>query len=159
VDLPGYRLRGFRPYREFFIGGGRTLYEGKWASWDQELLYVQGTGPAAGSARYLQPWTMVRFFFTPKLSSETVYFAYFPISDSAKFHHVIERAKLEYALKRHWKIGAGYAGLNFPGEPWQSRPLITTTILTKEGDFEFWLQRIPGGGQVQLRYFLVHASR
>ena len=40
-------------YREFFIGGGRTLIDNKIATWDQELLYVQATGPAAASARYL----------------------------------------------------------------------------------------------------------
>jgi len=48
-------------YRGFFIGGGRTLVDAKKVSWDQELLYVQATGPAAKSARYLQPWSMVRF--------------------------------------------------------------------------------------------------
>jgi len=31
-------------YREFFIGGGRTLVDNKIATWDQELLYVRATG-------------------------------------------------------------------------------------------------------------------
>ena len=146
-------------YREFFIGGGRTLYDSKIATWDQELLYVQATGPAAGSARYMQPWSMLQVRFTPKLTSETVYFGYFPLNDSAHIHHVIERAKFEYALKKRWKIGAGYAGVKFAGVPWVNKPLITTTISTRAGAFEFWLQRIPGGEQVEIRYALIHASR
>jgi len=146
-------------YREFFIGGGRTLFDNKIATWDQELLYVQATGPAAASARYLQPWSMLRVRFTPKFTNETVYFAYFPLNDSAHIHHVIERAKFEYALKKHWKIGAGYAGVKFPGVPWVNKPLLTTTLSTKAGAFELWLQKIPGGEQIEFRYALIHTSR
>jgi hypothetical protein len=146
-------------YHEFFIGGGRTLYDGKFATWDQELLYVQATGAAAASARYLQPWSMLRVRFAPKLTNETVYFAYFPLNDSAHIHHVIERAKFEYAVKKRWKIGAGYAGVKFAGVPWVNKPFLTTTISTKAGAFEFWLQRIPAGEQVEVRYALVHTSR
>jgi len=145
-------------YREFFIGGGRTLYDGKFATWDQELLYVQATGSAAGSARYLQPWSMLRVRFTPKFTNETVYFVYLPLNDSARIHHVIERAKFEYALYKRWKIGAGYAGTKFAGVPWVNKPLLTTTISTKAGAFEFWLQKIPGGEQVEVRYALIHTS-
>ena len=145
-------------YRELFIGGGRTLYDGKFATWDQELLYVQAMGPAAASARYLQPWSMLRVRFTPKWTNETVYFAYFPLNDSAHIHHVFERVKFEYALKKRWKIGVGYAGVKLQGVPWVNKPLITTTISTRAGAFEFWLQRIPGGEQVEVRYELIHAS-
>jgi hypothetical protein len=145
-------------YREFFIGGGRTLLDDKIATWDQELLYVQATGPAARSAAYLQPWSMLRVRFTPKFTNETVYFAYFPLNDSAHIHHVFERVKFEYALKKRWKAGVGYAGVKFPGVPWVNKPLITTTISTRAGAFEFWLQRIPGGEQVEVRYVLIHSS-
>jgi hypothetical protein len=146
-------------YREFFIGGGRTLIDDKIATWDQELLYVQAAGSAAASARYLQPWSMLRVRFTPKFTSETVYFAYFPLNDSAHIHHVFERVKFEFALKKRWKAGAGYAGVKFPAVPWVHKPMITTTISTKAGAFEFWLQKIPGGEQVEVRYALIHTSR
>jgi hypothetical protein len=145
-------------YREFFIGGGRTLYDGKFVVWDQELLYLQATGPAARSASYLQPWSMVRVQFAPKLTSETVYFLYLPLNDTARFHQVIERAKLEYALKKRWKMGAGYAGTKPVGGRWLNKPFLTTTISTKAGAFEFWLQKIPGGEQVEMRYALIHTS-
>jgi hypothetical protein len=146
-------------YREFFIGGGRTLVDAKKVSWDQELLYVQATGPAAKSARYLQPWSMVRVQFTPKFSNETVYFLYLPINHAARVQNVLERAKFEYALRKHWKIGAGYAAYKFANTRHQNKPLLTTTISTKAGAFEFWLQKIPNGAQVQLRYALIHKSR
>lgn len=145
-------------YREFFVGGGRTLYDGRFATWDQELLYLQATGPAARSASYLQPWSMLRVRFTPRLTNETVYFLYLPLNDSARFHQVIERAKIEYALKKRWKIGAGYAGTKPVGGHWLNKPFLTTTVSTKAGAFEFWLQKIPSGEQVEVRYALVHAS-
>jgi hypothetical protein len=145
-------------YREFFIGGGRTLYDSKFATWDQELLYLQAIGPAARSAAYLQPWSMLRVRFTPKFTSETVYFLYLPLNDSARFHQVIERAKIEYHLKKRWKIGAGYAGTKPVGGRWTNKPLITTTVSTRAGAFEFWLQKIPSGAQVEVRYALVHTS-
>jgi hypothetical protein len=145
-------------YREFFIGGGRTLIDNKIATWDQELLYVQATGPTAGSAGYLQPWSMLRVRFTPKLTSETVYFPYLPLNDPARFHQVIERAKLEYALKKRWKVGAGYAGTKPVGGRCANKPFLTTTVSTKAGAFEFWLQKIPAGVQVEIRYALVLTS-
>jgi hypothetical protein len=154
----GYVDFGHNNYREFFIGGGRTLIDNKRVSWDLELFYDQATGSAARSAAYLQPFTILRLSFTPKFSGEAEYFAYLPLNDSAKFHQVLERAKLDYAVKKRWKIGAGYAGLNRPGTPWQNRPMITTTISTKAGAFELWFQKIPNGAQVELRYRLVHQS-
>lgn len=145
-------------YREFFIGGGRTLIENKFAEWEQEVEFVQATGPAAGSARYLQPWSMLRLRFVPRLSSEIVYFSYLPLNKTAGFHQVIERAKTEYRIQKHWKIGAGYAGADIPGGPWINKPFLTTTISSAAGDFEFWLQKIPSGAQIELRYGLSHLS-
>jgi hypothetical protein len=123
------------------------------------LLYVQATGPAAKSARYLQPWSMVRVQFTPKFSNETVYFLYIPVNHAARVQNVLERSKFEYAVRKHWKIGAGYAAYKFANTRHQNKPLLTTTISTKAGAFEFWLQKIPSGAQVELRYALVHKSR
>jgi hypothetical protein len=72
---------------------------------------------------------------------------------------VLERAKLEYALKKRWKIGAGYAGTKPVGGHWANKPFLTTTLSSKEGAFEVWLQKIPAGTQVEIRYVLVHTSR
>jgi hypothetical protein len=155
----GYVDFGHSSYREFFIGGGRTIIENKRASLDLELLYVRSFGSVSGNADYMQPFTVLRLYFTPKVTSEAEYFAYLPMNGTGHFHNVLERMKLEYAVKKPWKIGAGYAGRDILTNQWQSRPFITTTISTKAGAFEFWLQRIPSGAQVELRYRLVHASR
>lgn len=146
-------------YRELFIGGGRTLISNKRVSWEQELLYDQAMGAAAHNARYLQPWSMLRFRFTPKFTNETVYFLYLPLNDSAQMQHVLERSKFEYDVRKYWKVGAGYGATKLAASPWKNKPLLTTTFLTKAGEFEVWLQRVPGGAQVQLRYALIHTSR
>jgi hypothetical protein len=155
----GYINFGHGNYHEYYVGGGRSLIENRYTSFDQELLYLGTAGSAAGGAKYLQPWSMLRVRFTPKFTNETVYFLYLPVNHSARFHQVLERAKFEYALQRHWKIGAGYAGVKLPGAFLINKPLLTTTISTKAGAFEFWLQKVPGGAEVQLRYALVYTSR
>ena len=155
----GYIDFGHGNYQEYYAGGGRTLFDNRYASFDQELLYLGTAGSAAMGAKYLQPWSMLRVRFTPKFTNETVYFAYLPVNNTAKFHQVIERAKFEYAVKRRWKVGAGYAGVQFAGAGWIHKPLLTTTVSTKAGAFEFWLQKIPRGAGIELRYALVHPSR
>ena len=155
----GYVDFGHSNYRELFIGGGRTLIGRKRFNWEQEMLYVQAFGQAAHGARYLQPWSLLRVQFTPKLSSEASYFLYIPVNSPAQLHHVLERAKVEYAVASHWKIGAGYAALKYAASSLQNKPFLTTTLTTNEGAFELWLQRIPGGAQVQLRYSLMRESR
>ena len=141
-------------YRELFVGGGRTLYNGKRVTWVAELYFAQAVGSAAQSARYLWPWTLVDVRFTPQLTSEIVYFSYVPLTSAAHFQHVLERAKVEYAPSKTWKLGAGYGGYQYSGQAWQNKPFVTTTVSTRVGSFEFWLQKMPGGGQVQLRYQL-----
>lgn len=141
-------------YRELFVGAGRTLYNGPKVTWVGELYFAQATGSVAQRARYLWPWTLVDVRFTPLLTSEVVYFPYIPLNRSAHFQQVLERAKLEYAPGKAWKFGAGYGGYRFSDLPWQNRPFVTTTLSTRAGSFELWLQKMPGGAQVQLRYQL-----
>jgi len=146
-------------YREIFGGVGQTLYNGEKLMVAEILYYTQAVGPAAKSAMYLQPWTQVRFHFTRKFSNETVYFPYLPLNKAARVQHVLERTKFEYTLNKTWKVGAGYSGYKYGDDQWQNKPLITTTLSTKkEGALEFWLQKVPGGGQIQIRYTLVHGG-
>jgi len=141
-------------YRELFVGAGRTLSNSKTITWVEELYFAQAVGSAAQSARYLWPWTLVDVRFSPRLTSEVVYFPYVPLNRSAHFQHVLERAKVEFATSRAWKFGAGYGAYQFTGQSWQNKPFVTTTANTRVGSFELWLQKMPGGGQVQLRYQL-----
>lgn len=142
-------------YRELFAGAGRTVYNGEHVTWVEELYLVQAIGAAAQRARYLWPWTLVDIRFAPWLSSEIVYFPYVPLNRAAHFQHVLERAKVELAPSRRWKFGVGYGAYQFAGLAWQSRPFVTTTVNTEVGSLEFWLQKMPGGGQVQVRYQVV----
>lgn len=142
-------------YRELFVGAGRTLYNGKQITWVGELYFAQAVGSASRSARYLWPWTLLDVRFTPALTGEVMYFPYVPLNGAAHFQHVLERAKVEYAPSKTWKFGAGYGAYQYTGLAWQHEPFVTTTFTTRVGEFEFWLQRMPGGGQVQLRYQLV----
>jgi len=139
-------------YRELFVGAWRTLYNGTHVTWLEELYFAQATGSAAQSARYLWPWTLVAVRFTPRIAAEAVYFPYIPLNSSAHVQHVVERGKVEYAPTKTWKFGAGYGAYQFGGQPWQNRPFVTTTVRTGVGSFERWLQKMPGGGQIQLRY-------
>jgi len=153
----GYVDFGHDNYREFFAGGGYTFDPGKHFTAIVELLYGQSMGPAAHSARWLIPWTMLQYRIAPRLGAEASYFAYAPLNSTAVVQHVLERAKLEYKINPHWKIGAGYAGRITEGKSWQNKPFLTTTFITKGGDFEFWFQRLPLNiVQVQLRYKLVY---
>lgn len=142
-------------YRELFIGAGRTLYNGNSVTWIEEVYFAQAVGSLAGRARYLWPWTLVDVRFTPRLASEVVYFPYVPLNHSAHGQHVLERAKLEFAPSKAWKFGAGYGAYQYSGQAWQNKPFVTTTATTSVGSFELWLQKMPNGGQVQVRYQLV----
>lgn len=90
-------------------------------------------------------------------------FPYLPLSGAGNRQWVIERAKLEYALSHALKIGVGYGGYQFGGQPWQHKPFATATITPvhgKLGSLELWLQKLPHGkAQVQIRYELVHIGK
>lgn len=146
-------------YRELFVGGGRTLYDRKKVSITGELYFVQATGPASKNARYLWPNAIVDIRFTPKLTSQTSYILYAPLNKPARVQQVIERSKLEFAPSKHWKFGGGYGAYQYGNGPWQSKPFATTTISTKAGSFEFWLQNMSQDAQVQLRYSFAHTGK
>jgi hypothetical protein len=153
----GYVDFGHNNYREFFAGGGYTFVQGKRVTAVGELLYEQALGPSTHGDRWLVPWTLLQYRITPKLGGEASYFAYAPLSSTAIVQHVLERSKLEYRVKSHWKIGVGYAGKKAKNNPWQNKPFLTTTFITKEGDLEFWLQRLPRDIlQVEFRYKLIY---
>jgi len=146
-------------FRELFLGGGPVYQYGKKVTFTQELFFAQDTGPAAHGARYLWPWPVFNFQFTPKLSSEVVAYLCIPLNHAAYMQYVLDRAKLERAVNRRLTLGAGLGFVKNAGQPWQNRHFLTSTINTRQGAFEFWLQKIPGGGQLQFRYQLVHSER
>ena len=149
----GYIDFGHSDYREVFMGGGYTLLDTKRLSLIQEGLFVQASGSAANQARYVMPWTMLQYRVTDKVGGEVVYFPYIPVNNAGRKQHVLERAKLERKLTGRWKAGAGLGGYKFANDAWSTRPFVTTTLSTRWGDWEFWLQRLPENTpQFQIRY-------
>jgi hypothetical protein len=149
----GYIDFGHSDYREAFMGGGYTLLDGKHISLVEEGLFVQASGSSANQERYLMPWTMIQYHLTEKLGGEAVYFPYIPVNNSGRKQHVLERAKLERKISNRWKAGAGLGGYKFADDSWSNRPFVTTTLTTRWGDWEFWVQRLPyNKPQVQIRY-------
>jgi hypothetical protein len=152
----GYIDFGHSDYREVFMGGGYTFYDGKRISLIGEMFFVQASGTGANKARYVMPWTMIQYRLTEKLGGEAVYFPYIPVNESGRAQHVLERAKLERKIAGRWKAGAGLGGYKFADQSWSNRPFITTTVSTRWGDWELWLQRLPENKpQFQIRYAIV----
>lgn len=147
---------GHGNYREIFLGAGAVYYHNKTVTLTQILYFAQDTGSAAKHARYLWPWPVVNLQFTPRLSSETVAYVCAPLNKGAYAQYVVDRIKLEYAFNRRFTLGAGYSASKNAHEAWKQKPFLTTTLNSRAGAFEFWLQRLPGGGQLQLRYLLTH---
>lgn len=150
---------GHGNYRELFIGGGPVYHHGKIVTLTQELYFTQDTGAAAHGARYLWLWPVADFQFTRKLTGEAVVVPCLPLNHAARLQYDLDRIKTEYALNRRATLGAGYSAYKYDGEAWQNKPFLTTTVSTRHGAFEFWLQKTPGGGQIQMRYQLVHVAR
>ena len=152
----GYIDFGHNDYREMFIGGGYTLYEGKQLNFIEELFFEKAFGSRANDAKYLVPWTMVQYRLTDNLGGEAVYFPYVPLNKSGRAQHVLERMKLERNIGKRWKAGAGLGGYKYADNAWSHKPFLTTTLSTRWGDWEFWLQRLPGNrAQFQIRYAIV----
>jgi hypothetical protein len=152
----GYIDFGTSDYREFFIGGGRTLVRKKSFGVIGEGYYLQAAGAAAASAKYVLPWVLVHGQFARRVQGEAVYFFYAPLNDAGVRQHVVERAKIEYVFDGV-KLGAGYGAYQREGSDWQNRPFVTMTLMPQRiGAFELWLQHVPGEGlQGQIRYQLV----
>ncbi|OGI63250.1 hypothetical protein A2818_01755 [Candidatus Nomurabacteria bacterium RIFCSPHIGHO2_01_FULL_40_12] len=145
-------------YREWFVGTGYKPLVTKHVTIANEVYFVQSAGMVSGNAKYVQLWTGIFYQFTPKLGGETVFFPYVSLDDAGRKQWVVERAKLEYKVVLSLKLGGGYGAYQFGDKEWQHKPFITTTLTPakgKFGSFEIWLQKLPKGNQIQLRYELV----
>jgi hypothetical protein len=142
-----------KQYREFFIGAGWTVFSSKHFRFIEEGMIDQALGPASEHATYFVPWSFAPFNITTRLGGEIVYFPYLPLNKQGRIQHVLERAKVEYDFA-HFKAGAGYSADRFGDGPWQDKPFMTATLKAgKLGNFEFWLQRLPGDhAHLQVRY-------
>jgi hypothetical protein len=142
-----------------FLGASADFHPGKGALFTQELYFTQDTGPGSHGARSLWVWPVLDLSFTPRLTAEVVAYPTVPLNRAAQAAFNVDRAKLEYALRRNWTAGPGYSSSICEGSAWKNEPFLTTTVSSSAGSFEFWIQRMPGGGQLQLRYKLARVGR
>jgi hypothetical protein len=142
-----------KQYREFWIGGGGVPLEGAKGYMVAEGFINKALGEHAGGALYLQPFLIGNFRPVKMVVAEAVYLGYVPLNDAASVQHLLERAKLEYDAPR-FKVGAGYSVYKAAEDPARHRPFVTATWKAGSlGNFECWLQRLPGGhATVQIRY-------
>jgi hypothetical protein len=133
-------------------GGSARILHGKHVDWEQELTSRRGRLGISERAFHLV-WPVLDVRFRPQLLD----------SSSPTHHHessaAVDRTKVEWAASSHWQSGVGYAGGICTSRSWQNNPFLTVTRNTRAGKFEVWLQRISGGAQVQLRYFLVREEK
>jgi hypothetical protein len=156
----GYVDFGGDVYREFFAGAGRTLHRSPKLTLIGMVYYQQAAGPASDAARYVVPWSLVSCHPSARVQCEAVYFQYLPLTARAQVQHVLERAKVEYALLPRLRAGGGYAAFYTHGIDWQNRPFFTATVSPpRVGDIEVWVQHLPNrGAQVQLRFMRVFSA-
>jgi hypothetical protein len=151
----GYYDTGRLSEQLWLAGGGAELARGRHALWTEELYAVQEAGSATHNQRSLMVWTQFDFHFKPRLTGQVIVYPTVPLDRSARWGFDTDRAKLEFKLHRKLLIGPGYNSTACGGGSWQNRPFLTTTLLSRSGNYEFWVERTPGGAQIQVRYQLV----
>jgi hypothetical protein len=152
----GYYDSGYGANQLWLAGGGADLVQHKRFLWEQEVYFAQAAGQGAHNERSLLLWQVLEFNFKHKISGQAVEYPTLPLDRAQRWEFNVDRAKLERTLGERWKAGIGYAGGIGTDRTWQNMPFGTVTRKTRAGSFEFWLEKVPGGSQVQMRYQLVH---
>jgi len=145
--------------RLLFTGVGAEFHPGKRVVLTQIVYFSQALGPGSHAARYIWVWPVLDVNIAPRLKAEAVAYPTIPLNRAADAGFDLDRAKLEYALRPRFTLGLGYSASECASTGWQNKPFLTTTISTRAGAFEFWLQKIPAGEQIQVRYQLVRSPR
>jgi hypothetical protein len=156
----GYYDTGYGKEQIWFGGIGAEVLSRRHIDWEQEIYVSQEAGPDSQNRRSLWIWPVVDLRLRPRLTSEIAAYPTIPLDKAQRWGTDVDRAKLEWTASSHWTTGLGYSGGICNTRAWQSRPFLTVTRKTQtRGNFEFWLQRIPGGTQVQFRYVLVRGEK
>lgn len=155
----GYYDDGYWGNQLWFIGGGAELIHRPRLIWTEEIYANQAAGRNTHNERSFWLWTVFDLKFKPNLTAQLVGYPTLPLDRAQDWGADIDRMKLEWHIQHHWLLGPGYAATTFGHDTlWENRPFITVTRKTRTGDYEIWVQRIPAGAQVQLRYLLVRAA-
>jgi hypothetical protein len=143
----GYYDTGYGKDQIWFAGAGGEVVHSKHVDWVQELYVLQEAGPESTDKRFMWLWPVLDFRFRPRVTGELVAYPTIPLDRAQRWAYDVDRSKIEWAATSHC-LGASSSC--------QHSPFLTVTRATRAGNFEVWLQRVPTGAQVQLRYTLVH---
>jgi len=152
----GYYDDGYGNDQQWFAGGGPEFFS-KHVDYTQEIYVFQEAGPEARNQRGIWLWTVFNLRFGRHLLNETVFYPTLPLNKSQNWAFDLDRSKSEWTLGQHWKLGGGDSATC--ARTCTNRPFFATTRKTSTGDYEFWLQRIPAGAQVQFRWLLVRKEQ
>jgi len=155
----GYYDSGYGANQLWLAGGGADIIQRKRFLWEQEVYFAQAAGREAHNERSLLIWQVFEFNFKHGIALQVVEYPTLPLDRAQRWGYDVDRVKLERTIGERWKAGIGYAGSICADRTWQNMPFGTVTRKTRAGSFEFWLERVPGGSQVQVRYQLVHSGR
>lgn len=150
----GYYDTGHANDALWFAGVGAEIYHGERVTWTQEVYAAEEAGSAAHNQHTLWIWPVLDLRFTPRLSSQTVVYPTVPLNKAARWGLDVDRSKVEYAVRPHLRAGVGYGSSKCADQPWENKPFLTATATNRTGAWEFWMQRVTGGAQIQVRYQL-----
>ncbi len=155
----GYYDTGYGKDQIWFAGGGLYVVNRPRVVYYQEFYVSQEAGPEGKNARGFWIWPVVETQFKSRFFGQIAAFPTIPLNASQRWGMDIDRAKLEWAPRSHWLVGAGYSGGICSSRTWESKPFLTATRKTHTGNYEIWLQRKPAGAQVQFRYMFVQGEK
>jgi hypothetical protein len=155
----GYLDTGYGKDQIWFAGGGAYILQRPHLDWYQEIYVTQEAGEQSTNKRSLWIWPVLDARFRPRLIGQLAAYPTIPLDQAQRWGMDVDRAKIEWLATPHWNTGAGYSGVIDDARSWQNKPFLSVTRKTRAGDFEFWLQRLPAGGQVQARYTFVDDRR
>lgn len=151
----GYWDEGGTADQLWFAGGGVEAIHSRHITWTQILYFAQEAGSKARNQHDLLIWPVVDLRFHPRWIGQAVIYPTIPLNQSARWALDVDRVKVEYEVTRKLNVGAGYSATVGANTSWTNKPLLTATLHHRTGDWEMWLERMPGGAQVQLRYQIV----
>jgi hypothetical protein len=151
----GYYDSGYGKDQIWFAGAGGDFIQNKRFSWEQEFYFAQEAGPGSSQGRSAWVWSVFDFTLPRHSYLQAVMYPSIPLNRAQRFGFDVDRIKAEHRLGSHWVAGVGYTGGICASRQWQNSPFATVTRKTRAGNFEVWLQRVPGGSQAQVRYLLI----
>lgn len=154
----GYYDTGYAKDQIWFAGAGADILHSKHVDWEQEFYLTQEAGPLSTNKRSLWLWPVFDLRFRNRLTGQFVAYPTIPLDRAQRSSFDVDRTKIEWAATYHWQAGVGYAGGLCGSRSWQNNPFLTVSRTTRVGKVEVWLERISGGAQVQVRYFLVRGE-